>query len=197
MHILQRTFIFLLLGIFGLTAEAAGGSSSLKSSPHVKLETNLGDIIIELNPEKAPISVKNFLNYVNEGFYNGTIFHRVIKNFMIQGGGFDETFNQKSTNPSIQNEADNGLANEIGTIAMARTPDPNSATAQFFINTADNKFLNFQSKTAQGWGYAVFGKVTEGMDIVRAIENTPTGRQNGYADVPLKQIVIQQASVIN
>ncbi|BAW80210.1 cyclophilin type peptidyl-prolyl cis-trans isomerase [Candidatus Nitrosoglobus terrae] len=195
MRVFQKTFIFLLLGIFGLTAEADGGVAT-KSPPKVKLQTTLGDIVIELNPEKAPLSVENFLRYVNEGFYNGTLFHRIISNFMIQGGGFDQKLNPKPTHAPIKNEASNGIKNEVGTVAMARTPDPDSATSQFFINTSNNDFLDFQSKTRQGWGYAVFGHVIEGMSIVDTIQQVKTGRQGQYTDVPLKPVIIEKASVI-
>lgn len=195
MRISQKTFILLLLGIFGLTAEASGGATA-KNPPCVKLQTNLGDIVIELSSEKAPISVENFLRYVNEGFYNGTLFHRVINNFMIQGGGFDPNFNPKPTHSPIQNEADNGLKNKVGTIAMARTSDPNSATSQFFINTANNDSLDYHGKNRQDWGYAVFGHVIEGMDVVNTIQEVKTGRQGRYADVPLEPVIIEKATVM-
>ena len=164
--------------------------------PYVELETTMGNIVIELNQEKAPNTVANFLEYVKSGHYDGTIFHRVIDGFMIQGGGMDANMKEKSTNAPIQNEADNGLKNEVGTIAMARTSDPHSATAQFFINVKDNSFLNFSGKNPQGWGYAVFGKVTEGMDIVNKIKGVPTGKYGFHADVPTTPVVITQAKVI-
>lgn len=164
--------------------------------PYVELETTLGNIVIELNQEKAPNTVANFLAYVKSGHYDGTIFHRVIDGFMIQGGGMDANMKEKSTNAPIQNEADNGLKNEVGTIAMARTSDPHSATAQFFINVKDNSFLNFSGKNPQGWGYAVFGKVTEGMDIVNKIKGVPTGKYGFHADVPTTPVVITHAKVI-
>lgn len=164
--------------------------------PYVELETTMGNIVIELNQEKAPNTVANFLEYVKSGHYDGTIFHRVIDGFMIQGGGMDANMKEKSTNAPIQNEADNGLKNEVGTIAMARTSDPHSATAQFFINVKDNSFLNFSGKTPQGWGYAVFGKVTEGMDIVNKIKGVPTGKYGFHADVPTTPVVITHAKVI-
>ncbi len=164
--------------------------------PYVELETTMGNIVIELNQEKAPNTVANFLEYVKSGHYDGTIFHRVIDGFMIQGGGMDANMKEKSTNAPIQNEADNGLKNEVGTIAMARTSDPHSATAQFFINVKDNSFLNFSGKNPQGWGYAVFGKVTEGMDIVNKIKGVPTGNYGFHADVPTTPVVITQAKVI-
>jgi len=164
--------------------------------PYVELETTMGNIVIELNQEKAPYTVANFLEYVKSGHYDGTIFHRVIDGFMIQGGGMDANMTEKSTNAPIQNEADNGLKNEVGTIAMARTSDPHSATAQFFINVKDNSFLNFSGKNPQGWGYAVFGKVTEGMDIVNKIKGVPTGKYGFHADVPTTPVVITHAKVI-
>lgn len=166
------------------------------TSPKVKLTTSLGAIVIQLNAEKAPVSTANFLQYVNEGFYNGTIFHRIIKDFMAQGGGFDTGFKQKATHDPIKNEADNGLTNKRGSIAMARTPDPNSATAQFFINYRDNAFLNHTSPTPSGWGYAVFGEVVEGMDVVDAMANQPTGSRGGHQDVPKTDIVIEKAEVV-
>jgi peptidyl-prolyl cis-trans isomerase B (cyclophilin B) len=162
----------------------------------VKLTTTLGEIIIQLNTEKAPVSSANFLTYVNEGFYNGTIFHRIIPGFMAQGGGFDTSFNQKAVHAPIKNEANNGLANSRGTIAMARTNDPNSATAQFFINYKDNSFLNHTSPTASGWGYAVFGEVIEGMDVVDAMAKQATGNRGGHQDVPKTDIVIEKAEVV-
>lgn len=163
----------------------------------VKLTTNLGEIIIQLNTEKAPLSSANFLRYVNEGFYNGTIFHRVIPDFMAQGGGFDTNFNQKTVHAPINNEANNGLLNTRGTLAMARTNDPNSATGQFFINYKDNSFLNHTSQTSSGWGYAVFGEVIEGMDVADAIAKEATGNRNGHQDVPKTDIIIEKAEVIN
>jgi len=159
-------------------------SQKKEKSMVVLFETNLGPIKIKLNPEKAPKSVENFLKYVDEGFYNGTIFHRVIKGFMIQGGGFTSDLNQKETHATIKNEANNGLKNKRGTLAMARTMDPHSASSQFFINHADNAFLDFKAESPQGWGYAVFGEVTEGMDVVDKIAETRTGNKKGYDDVP-------------
>ncbi len=163
----------------------------------VKLTTNLGEIIIQLNTEKAPLSSANFLRYVNEGFYNGTIFHRVIPDFMAQGGGFDTNFNQKTVHAPINNEANNGLLNTRGTLAMARTNDPNSATGQFFINYKDNSFLNHTSQTSSGWGYAVFGEVIEGMVVADAMAKEATGNRNGHQDVPKTDIIIEKAEVIN
>ena len=173
---------------------------ALAANPQVKLETSKGEIVLELYPDKAPATVANFLGYVEEGFYNGTVFHRIIPNFMIQGGGFDQQYQKKDTRDAIQNEADNGLGNDRGTIAMARTGDPHSATAQFFINTVDNTPLNFTGKNPRGWGYAVFGKVIKGMDVVDAISATPTGlgKLQGYParDVPTTPIIIKSAAVL-
>ncbi|MEE4113630.1 MAG: peptidylprolyl isomerase [Desulfobacteraceae bacterium] len=164
--------------------------------PRVKLITSQGDIVVELDRAAAPKTVDNFLAYVKAGFYDGTIFHRVIAGFMIQGGGFDAEMKRKSPRPPILNEADNGLSNNIGTIAMARTSDPHSAGAQFFINVKDNPFLDHRGKTSQGWGYCVFGKVVQGMNVVRAIENVPTTSRSGMRDVPKMPVVIKQATVV-
>ena len=161
----------------------------------ITLHTTAGDVVLELNFEKAPKSAANFLQYARDGHYNGTVFHRVIDNFMIQGGGFEPGMKQKKTRTPIQNEADNGLRNDIGTIAMARTSDPHSATCQFFINVAPNEFLNHKGKTAQGWGYCVFGKVTSGMDVVNKIKGARTGSKNGHGDVPLEDIVINTVTI--
>ena len=161
----------------------------------VTLDTTHGNISIELYDDKAPVTVKNFLSYVNDGFYDGTVFHRVIPNFMIQGGGFMPGMVQKETNAPIENEANNGLANDRGTIAMARTNDPHSATAQFFINHKDNAFLNHSAETAQGWGYCVFGKVTDGMDALDAIAAVSTSNISGHADVPVENVIINKATV--
>ncbi|MGH1428850.1 MAG: peptidylprolyl isomerase [Arenicella sp.] len=157
----------------------------------ITIQTSLGDITVELDREKAPQTVENFLHYLGAGFYENTLFHRVIPNFMIQGGGFDTNFNQKPAPNRVENEADNGLENAIGTIAMARTADPHSASSQFFINTGDNGFLNYKSRSTQGWGYCVFGKVTEGMDVVDAISSTSTGNRMGHQDVPTEDILIK------
>ena len=161
---------------------------------NVVLTTNHGAIKLELDVEKAPKSVENFVNYVKSGHYDGTIFHRVIDGFMIQGGGFDPDMKQKSTNDPIDNEAENGLKNDRYTIAMARTSDPHSATAQFFINVGDNDFLNYPG--SDGWGYAVFGKVTEGEDVVDAIRAVKTGRKSMFSDVPVETVVIEKAEVV-
>lgn len=164
--------------------------------PSVLLETSMGDVVIALDTEAAPQTVDNFLHYVTTGFYGDTIFHRVIKGFMIQGGGMTSDMRKKKTAPPISNEADNGLANTTGTIAMARTSNPHSATSQFFINVADNNFLDHKNKTASGWGYCVFGRVVKGMEIVKAIENVPTAIRSGRRDVPVKPVVIKRASVM-
>lgn len=160
------------------------------ANPTVKIKTTLGDIVVELDEKAAPKTVDNFLNYVLEGFYDNTIFHRVIKGFMIQGGGFTTDMDQKKTNPPIKNEAANGLMNKKGTLAMARTSDVDSATAQFFINTVDNAFLNHRKKTAEEYGYCVFGWVTAGMDVVEKIEKVATGRVGYFDDVPKEPVVI-------
>ena len=162
-------------------------------SKTVKMETSAGTITIELDDVKAPESTKNFLAYVAKGHYDNTVFHRVIKGFMIQGGGFEPGMKQKGTDAPIRNEASNGLKNKKYTLAMARTNDPHSATAQFFINATDNDFLDFKAENAQGWGYAVFGRVTEGTEIVDAIERVRTGRKGFHDDVPLDDVVIQRA----
>ncbi len=162
----------------------------------VVLHTNFGDIKLELDGEKAPKTVANFLEYVKEGHFDGTIFHRIIDGFMIQGGGFEPGMEQKSTKKPIENEADNGLKNELGTVAMARTMDPHSATAQFFINVSNNSFLNHSSKTTDGWGYCVFGKVTEGMDVVNKIKGVKTTFRSGHQDVPMDDVVIESAEII-
>jgi peptidyl-prolyl cis-trans isomerase B (cyclophilin B) len=166
------------------------------NDPQVLIQTSMGNITFELYAQKAPISVKNFLRYVNEGFYNGTIFHRVIPTFMVQGGGFTADLQKKTTHAPIINEADNGLKNKIGTIAMARTNDPNSATAQFFINVGQNSFLNFKEKTPRGWGYAVFGRVIKGMKVVNKIRQVKTGFQNGMGDVPKTPVTIIKATQV-
>ncbi len=162
---------------------------------NIKLNTNKGTIILELDADKAPETVANFVQYAKEGFYNGTIFHRVIDGFMIQGGGMEPGMKEKSTRAPIKNEADNGLSNERGTIAMARTPDPHSASAQFFINVKDNKFLDFTAPNAQGYGYCVFGKVVEGMDVVDEIKGVETGSQGGHQDVPVEDVIIESVEV--
>ena len=162
----------------------------------VKLHTNHGVITLELDADKAPVTVANFLAYVESGHYNNTVFHRVIDGFMIQGGGFEPGMNQKPTGEQIKNEADNGLKNERGTVAMARTQAPHSATAQFFINVADNDFLNHRSPDLQGWGYCVFGRVSEGMDVVDAIRKVKTGSSGFHQDVPKEDVIIERAEVV-
>ncbi|WP_339616153.1 peptidylprolyl isomerase [uncultured Gilvimarinus sp.] len=161
----------------------------------ITLHTNYGDITLELDFDNAPKSATNFKQYAEDGFYNGTIFHRVIDGFMIQGGGMDENMEQKETRASIENEADNGLKNLAGTVAMARTNDPHSASSQFFINVQDNDFLNHSGKNAQGWGYCVFGKVTDGMDVVNKIRTVKTGSKGFHQDVPVDTILIENVTV--
>ncbi|MGB0238900.1 MAG: peptidylprolyl isomerase [Cycloclasticus sp.] len=194
--LIQFTKVTIACALLFSTATHAADKNNM-SSTTIKLTTNQGEITLELDAEKAPNTVKNFVTYVEEGFYEGVIFHRIISNFMAQGGGFTTDFNQKDTHSPIQNEADNGLKNDRGTIAMARTSDPHSATGQFFINLADNDFLNHSSKTSQGWGYAVFGKVTEGMDVVDKMAAIPTGSGGMFpTDVPKEEVVIEKAEVI-
>jgi len=162
----------------------------------IKMQTSKGTIEIELDHDAAPKTAENFEQYAKDGFYNGTLFHRVISGFMIQGGGMESGMSQKPTRDPIDNEANNGLKNDIGTVAMARTGDPHSATAQFFINTANNDFLNFTAPTSQGWGYCVFGKVVGGMDIVNEIKTQPTGSTGGHQDVPIEDILIESVEVV-
>lgn len=188
---MKKIIIVLFIALFCI-AQAVWADSS---SPRVRLETNKGVILLELDSKAAPKTVENFLRYVQDGFYNGTIFHRVIKGFMIQGGGFTADMQQKPARASITNEADNGLRNRRVTVAMARTMDPHSATAQFFINTVDNTFLDYKGKTTSGWGYCVFGKVIEGMDVVDVIENLPTTTKAGFQDVPASPAVIERAII--
>jgi len=170
---------------------------ALAADPRVELKTTMGTIVLELYPEKAPKTVANFLQYVKDGHYQGTQFHRVIDGFMIQGGGFDRSFKEKPTRAPIQNEAANGLKNDYGTIAMARRPDPHSASAQFFINVKNNDFLNYRDSTAQGWGYTVFGKVVSGMDVVDKIAKVATGSVGPFQNVPREPVIIESANVIN
>lgn len=162
----------------------------------VKIHTNYGVITLTLFADKAPITVANFLDYVKEGFYDNTIFHRVIDGFMIQGGGFEPGMDQKESKETIQNEANNGLANNLGTVAMARTNEPHSATAQFFINVGDNSFLNFRSETTDGWGYCVFAEVSDGMDVVDKIRAVATGNSGYHQDVPVEDVIIQKAEIV-
>ena len=181
-------FIFSLLA---LPLSAMAADQPVKSAnPNVRMTTSLGVIDIELDAKLAPATVANFLGYVDSGFYNGTIFHRAIPGFMIQGGGFTPGMKEKPTGAKIKNEADNGLKNLAGTIAMARTSDPHSASAQFFINSVDNAFLDHRDKSMQGWGYSVFGKVTQGMDVVKKIEAVPTGNAGMHQNVPVKDVII-------
>lgn len=192
---MRNTLVCLMLLLFSTFSFAKEAKMS-ESHSKVKLTTNLGSIVIQLEDAKAPATVANFLDYVKQGFYNGTIFHRVIKGFMAQGGGFDSSFSQKTTGAPIKNEADNGLKNKRGSIAMARTSDPNSATAQFFINYKDNSFLDYTAPNVQGWGYAVFGEVVEGMDVVDAMAQQPTGNRGMHQDVPKTDIVIEKAEIV-
>ncbi len=185
---LRRQFLAV---VTALSLTSLAGHAEAEGAPKVSMKTNLGEIVLELNPEKAPKSVENFVQYVKSGFYNGTTFHRVIPNFMIQGGGYDTQGNLKPTRDPIENEAKNGLRNREYTIAMARTSDPNSANSQFFINTNDNRFLDYPGQ--DGWGYAVFGKVIKGGDVVDKIESVQTGRR----DKPLQDIVIESATLID
>lgn len=192
-----RSFLVSVVTICAVLSTPLSSVLADDNSPKVRIQTNMGDIVVQLDDAKAPQTVANFLSYVKEGFYNGTVFHRVIDGFMIQGGGFTQDLQQKSTKPPIPNEADNGLKNDRGTIAMARTNDPNSATAQFFINVVNNDFLNHRNKTTRGWGYSVFGKVVEGMDVVDKIRKTPTGPSGPFRqDVPKTPVVIQSAAVV-
>ena len=182
--------------VFALSVMAPAALAATQN-PHVLLTTSAGNIELQLDSQKAPVSVENFLKYVNSGFYNNTTFHRVIPGFMVQGGGFNEQMQQKQPNPPIKNEADNGLKNDKGTIAMARTQDPHSATSQFFVNVKDNDFLNHTGKNAQGWGYTVFGKVTSGMDVIEKMRGVPTGRFGMHADVPKTPVTINSAKIIS
>lgn len=189
-----------LVALCCVLAATLGGVSLARAeggNPMVKLTTSKGDIVIELDKEKAPITVENFLKYVKAGHYDGTIFHRVINGFMIQGGGMDKSMKERSTQAPIQNEADNGLKNKVYTIAMARTGDPHSATAQFFINVADNGFLDHTAKNPQGWGYAVFGKVVSGQDVVDAIKGVPTMTKGFHENVPMVPVIIEKAEVVS
>ena len=180
-----------------IIAAPVGAKEKKSTDPLVELDTSKGKIVLALYPQEAPETVKNFLGYVDAKFYDGTIFHRVIPKFMIQGGGFTADMRHKPTRKPIINEADNGLKNDRGTIAMARTSDPHSATAQFFINSVNNDFLNFRSKASQGWGYAVFGRVIQGLKVIDAISKVRTGARGPYRDVPLEAIVILKARRLN
>jgi len=193
-HEMKNVFTFAFIIVASIAFADAGETAA--GNPKVELDTSKGKIVVELFTAKASETVKNFIDYVEAKFYDGTIFHRVIPNFMIQGGGFTSDMKRKPAKEPIKNEADNGLKNMRGTIAMARTGDPHSATAQFFINTANNDFLNHKSKTPQGWGYVVFGKVTAGMDAVDAISSVKTVTRGGYRDIPAETITIRSAKVL-
>ncbi len=188
--------IMALLALFAVLAIAPGFAQAGNADPVIKLETTMGDIVIRLNERKAPITCANFVQYVKSGHYDGTIFHRVIKDYMIQGGGFADNMKEKPTHAPIRNEANNGLKNEKYTIAMARTKDPHSASAQFFINTRNNNFLDFKSQKNGEWGYAVFGKVIQGQNVVDQIEKAATGRRAGHDDVPTEPVIIKKAVVL-
>lgn len=184
--------LFYLVLIMLVVVQSAVAADQATVNPRVALETSKGRIVIELFPQKAPATVKNFLSYVDAGFYDGTVFHRVIPKFMIQGGGLTVDMKIKPTEKPVPNEADNSLKNTRGSVAMARTPNPHSATSQFFINTADNESLNHREKTSQGWGYAVFGQVTEGMAVIDAISGVKTGSSGMFRDVPVEPVVIEK-----
>ena len=190
--------ILALTGLMPATAFTQDNNAETKGTGMVTvtMETSKGVITLELDGDKAPDTVANFVAYAGAGHYDGTIFHRVIPGFMIQGGGFDTNMQQKSTNAPVKNEANNGLKNVNGSIAMARTNDPHSATAQFFINVKDNSFLDHTAPDPRGWGYAVFGKVTDGMDVVQVIEAVPTGNKSGHQDVPLEAVVIEKVTIV-
>ncbi|PCD55273.1 peptidylprolyl isomerase [Escherichia coli] len=183
-----------MAAVFALSALSPAAMAA-KGDPHVLLTTSAGNIELELDKQKAPVSVQNFVDYVNSGFYNNTTFHRVIPGFMIQGGGFEPGMKQKATKEPIKNEANNGLKNTRGTLAMARTQAPHSATAQFFINVVDNDFLNFSGESLQGWGYCVFAEVVEGMDVVDKIKGVATGRSGMHQDVPKEDVIIESVTV--
>ncbi|EKS1089943.1 peptidylprolyl isomerase B [Shigella flexneri] len=186
-----------MAAVFALSALSALSPAAMaaKGDPHVLLTTSAGNIELELDKQKAPVSVQNFVDYVNSGFYNNTTFHRVIPGFMIQGGGFEPGMKQKATKEPIKNEANNGLKNTRGTLAMARTQAPHSATAQFFINVVDNDFLNFSGESLQGWGYCVFAEVVDGMDVVDKIKGVATGRNGMHQDVPKEDVIIESVTV--
>ncbi len=190
-------YLFLGLMFFSFTNLLIAKENIMSAeTTKVKMTTSLGEIIIEVDNKNAPISAANFLSYVKDGFYNGTIFHRIIPGFMAQGGGFDTEFKEKQSNNPIKNEADNGLKNDRGTLAMARTGDPHSASSQFFINYKANDFLNYTGKNSQGWGYAVFAKVSEGMDVVDAMAKQATGSKGHHQDVPTTNIIIEKTEII-
>lgn len=187
----MKTLVYKFLMLL-IVAQSAAASDQAAANPRVALETTKGRIEIELFPREAPAAVKNFLSYVEAGFYDGTVFHRVIPGFMIQGGGLTADLQKKPTGKPVPNEADNGLKNTRGTVAMARTADPHSATSQFFINTADNEFLNHRGKTSQGWGYTVFGRISEGMAVVDAISSVKTSTSGMFQNVPVEPVVIEK-----
>ncbi len=198
---LAAALVFCCVGEQGVTGQEPEKASEAKPAtksdkPRVALKTSMGRIVLELDRKRAPVTVENFLQYAKDGFYNGTLFHRVIPGFMIQGGGMEPGMKKKPTRGPIKNEATNGLKNETGTVAMARTSAVDSATAQFFINCADNAFLDHRDSSARGYGYAVFGKVVEGMDVVRKIEKTPTGTNGPYRDVPKEDVLILSAEIL-
>jgi len=194
---MKNLLVLLFATFFAASLHAAPSSQTSKGKSNmVKLHTNLGVITLQLNAEKAPITVKNFLEYANSGFYENTIFHRIIDGFMIQGGGFQPGMKQKDVNAQIKNEADNGLTNDAYTVAMARTNDPHSATAQFFINVKNNSFLNHTAANSQGWGYCVFGKVVEGTEVIDAMRKVKTGSKNGHQDVPVEDVIITKVEVL-
>ena len=195
MKTLNRFILAMLFCFLPFTAGATKPTEKGDSTVTVRMQTNKGAIVLQLDAEKAPETTANFVEYAKSGFYDGTIFHRVIPSFMIQGGGFESGMKQKDNGTPIENEADNGLSNEMGTLAMARTAVPHSATSQFFINVGDNHFLNHSSKTDQGWGYAVFGKVTDGMDVVNKIKECETSSQGGHQDVPVNEVVIESVEI--
>ncbi len=196
MNFKRISILCLLLLTSFVFCDLHSASTTHAAASAVRLQTNMGEIIVRLDAAKAPISVKNFLDYVKKGHYDGTIFHRVIKDFMIQGGGMDANLSPKPTNSPIKNEAANGLNNDKYTIAMARTGDPHSATAQFFINTKDNKFLNYKEPTQSGYGYTVFGKVIRGQNVVDKIANVKTSTQRGHSDVPVENVIIEKATIV-
>ena len=192
---MKKLFALFAIFPFAVVSPTAIGKEPVQN-PQVRITTNAGVIELDLDIQRAPGTVRNFMNYVERGFYNGTIFHRVIPGFMIQGGGFAPGMREKTTGVPVKNEADNGLRNAAGTIAMARTSDPHSASAQFFINTVNNSMLDHRDKTTQGWGYCVFGKVTKGMDVVKKIESAPTGTAGMFENVPKKDVVIEKVELI-
>ena len=197
MNILHGLLLAITVGMLPASAFAKEDNTNPKGTAMVtvNMETSAGTIKLELDGDKAPQTVENFVAYAKAGHYDGTVFHRVIPGFMIQGGGFDTDMKQKPTNPPIKNEADNGLKNADGTIAMARTNDPHSATAQFFINVKNNDFLDHTAPSPRGWGYAVFGKVVDGIDVVRSIEKVQTGMRSGHSDVPNENVVITKVTI--